>query len=309
MIKGLFAGASPFSQLIMLAFIMMVGFLVIMLTGILLAPLVLCISFSEIMNDFGSNTDVHHLNMMRYMQTIFHTGLFIIPAFIAAYLFSETVTGYLNLNQTTKSKWFCSVLMLMLATIPCINLLATLNEMIVFPKSMSGLEQRLRDFEEAARQTTELFLKTDHAGGMIFNIFMMAMLPALGEELIFRGILQKLFARWTGNIHVAIIITGFLFSLIHFQFYGFFPRWILGVMFGYLLLWSGSLWLPIFAHFVNNTVAVMVSYLIHKEMIPEKVETIGSAWHDVPVIIVASAICAWLLWKIYKNSKIIIHNP
>ena len=306
MIKGLFAGVSPISQLIMLAFIMMVSVMLFVLTGILIAPVVLGFPYAELMSIFNNNDAAQYLNLMRYLQTVFHAGLFIIPAFIAAYLFSGQATQYLSLSKTTAtSKWFGGVLLLMLAAIPCINLLATLNEMIVFPESLSGLEQRLRDFEEAARQTTDLFLKVDHVGGMLFNIFMMAILPALGEEMIFRGVMQKIFARWTGNIHVAIIITGFLFSLMHFQFYGFFPRWLLGVMFGYLLVWSGTLWLPIFAHFVNNTVAVIVSCLIHKEMIPEKVETIGSVWQDVPLIIVASAICAWLLWKMYKSSKIV----
>ena len=308
MIKGLFAKSSPFSQLIVLAFIMMAFFLLFLLMGILLAPLVLGISVSDVMNIFSNSTAAQYLNLLRYMQVLQGIGLFIVPAFFAAHLFSGTLdsspkltaTDYLRLKQTAPSKSFGTVLLLMLAAIPCINLLASLNEMIVFPKSLSGLEQWLKDFEEAALQLTELFLKVDHAGGMLFNVFMIALLPALGEELIFRGLLQKIFTRWTGSIHIAIVITGFLFSLMHMQFYGFFPRWLLGVMFGYLLVWSGTLWIPIFAHFVNNATAVCVSYMIHKEMIPEKIEEFGSAWHDIPVTIVATAICAWLLWKMYK---------
>jgi len=303
MIKGLFAGASPFSQLIMLVFFMMAGFLLLMLAGILLAPFILGIPLSELMNFFNSGTVTLNLSLMRYIQVLQSFGLFIVPAFIAAYLFSGTAIGYLNLRQTTTFKWFSFVFFLMLAAIPCINLLAALNEMIVFPKCISGLEYRLRDLEESARQITELFLNVDNAGGMFFNIFMMAILPALGEELIFRGLLQKIFTRWTGNIHVAIIITGFLFSLMHLQFYGFFPRWLLGVLFGYLLVWSGTLWVPILAHFVNNTVAIIVSYLTHKEMLSEKVEEFGANWHELPVTILALAICAWLLWKMYKNSN------
>ena len=314
MLKGLFAGASPFSQLIMLAFIMMVCVMLFVLTGILIAPVVLGFPYAELMNVFNNSEADQYLNLMRYIQVLQCIGLFVVPAFIAAYLFSGSATKYLSLNKTTTSKWFSGVLLLMLAAVPCINLLATLNEMIVFPKSLSGLEQLFKDFEDAARQLTELFLNVDHAGVMLFNIFMIAILPALGEELIFRGLLQKIFTRWTGNIHTAIFLTGFLFSLMHLQFYGFFPRWLLGVMFGYLLVWSGTLWLPIFAHFVNNTVAVIVSYLIQKEIIPEKVETIGADWQDVPVIIVTSAVCVWLLWKMYKSKFVpetnlgLIHN-
>ena len=301
MIKGLFAGASPFSQLIVLAFTMMVCVLLLMLTGMALAPFILGMPITEVMNAFNDDSTAQHLNLMRYIQVLLGIGLFIIPAFLSACLFSEKVAGYLSLNQTASSKIFGAVLLLMLTAIPCINFLAALNEMIVFPESLSGLEQSLRDFEESARRLTELFLYVDHAGGMLFNIFMIALLPALGEELIFRGVLQKILFRWAGNIHVAIIVTGFLFSLMHMQFYGFFPRWLLGVMFGYLLVWSGTIWLPIFAHFVNNAVAVIVSYLIHKGTIPQKIEDFGSTWQDVPVTIIALAICAWLLWKMYKN--------
>jgi membrane protease YdiL (CAAX protease family) len=299
--KGLLAGSSPFTQLIMLAFTMIACFLLFMFIGLLLTPLVPGIPYTELMDIFSSGRLIQHPGLMRYMQVLQGIGLFIVPAFFAAFLFSGTVFDYLELKQNTSAKWFGAVLLLMLAAMPCINLLAALNEMIVFPESLSGLEQRLKDSEEAARQLTELFMNVDNVGGMLFNIFMIAILPALGEELIFRGLLQKIFTKWTGNVHIAIIVTGFLFSLMHMQFYGFFPRWLLGVMFGYLLVWSGTIWLPVFAHFVNNSAAVFLSFLIHKGVISDKIEVFGSAWHDVPVTIAATIFCGWLLWKIYKN--------
>ena len=318
MMKGLFADSSPFTQLIMLAFCMVTGFLLFTLTGILLAPLVLGISFAEMMDVFSSGAAVHHLNLMRYLQVLQGIGLFIVPAFFAAYLFTgtkepstnATANDYLGLKQTAPSIKYGLVLLLMLAALPCINFLAALNEMIVFPESLSALEQKLKTLAEDLGQLTKMFLTVEHPGGMFFNIFMMAILPALGEELIFRGLLQKIFTRWTGNIHVGIIISGFLFSLMHRHFYQFFPIWLLGIMFGYLLVWSGTLWLPILAHFVNNAVAVSVSYMIHKGMISDKIEEFGAAWHDVPVTVVAAAVCAFLLWKMYKNriNKLKIEN-
>jgi len=304
MLKGLFAGLSSFTQLIMLIFTMIACFLLFMIVGILSIPFLLGIPFTELMNILSGEDFSQYLNLMRYLQILQSIGFFIIPAFLAAFLFSRTATEYLGLNQTVPAKWFGVVLLIMLAAMPCINLLVTLNEMIVFPESLSALEQRLKDFEESARQTTELFLKVDNAGGLFFNIFMIAILPALGEELIFRGVLQKIFTRWTGNVHVAIFVTGFLFSLMHMQFYGFFPRWLLGVIFGYLLVWSGTIWFPIFAHFVNNAVAIILSYLIHKGTISEEVEVFGSSWSDIPVTIVATAICAWLMWKMYRSRKV-----
>ena len=86
------------------------------------------------------------------------------------------------------------------------------------------------------------------------------------------------------------------------QFYGFLPRCLLGVMFGYLLVWSGTIWFPIFAHFVNNATAVILSYLIHKGAVSEEVEVFGSSWGDIPVTIVATAICGWVMWKMYRKT-------
>ena len=314
--KGLFEDSPPFTQLVMLLFSMVTCFLLLSLTGMLLASLIQGVPFVELMNSISGVNALQNLNLMRYMQILQHVDLFIIPAFFAAYLFSGNAIGYLCLSRTRilndetrfaarqplkPALWFGAVLLLMLAAMPLINLLIALNEMIVFPESMAALEQRLRFAEEVVQQTVKLFLNVDHAGGMLFNIFMIAMLPAFGEELIFRGVIQKIFVRWTGNIHVAIIVTGFLFSLFHLQFYGFFPRWILGVMFGYLMVWSGTLWLPVFAHFVNNAVAVFLSYLIHTGMISEGIEEIGANRTDIPVTIAATVICAWLLWKMYRS--------
>jgi len=300
--KGLLEGSSPFTQLIMLGFCMVTCFLLLMFTGILFAPLILGIPINEIFNGVNSGETEQNLHLMRYLQTLQSISLFIIPAFFAAYLFSGKATVYLGLRETTSVKRFGTALLLMLAAIPFINLLASLNEMIVFPKSLSVLEQRLKDFEETAQQAIKLFMNVDSIGGMFFNIFMIALLPAFGEELIFRGVLQKIFTRWTGNIHAAIIISGFLFSMMHLQFYGFFPRWLLGVMFGYLFVWSGTIWLPIFAHFVNNAVAVSFSYMIHKGIIPDQVEEFGASFSEMPVTIAATAIAVWLLWRIYSSN-------
>ena len=300
--KGLFSDATPFTQLIVLGFTMVTCFLLLMILGVLFAPLIPGIQITDFLQDVNNSEMEKNLNLIRYYQIILGIGLFIIPALFSAYLFSGTVASYFGLERTSSVKWFVLALLLMLAAIPCINLMAALNEMISFPSILSGLEQRLKDFEEAAQKSTKLFLNVDGIGGMFFNIFMIAFLPAIGEELIFRGLLHKIIVQWTGNIHVTIIICGFLFSLMHLQFYGFFPRWLLGVMFGYLLVWSGTIWLPIFAHFVNNTMAVVFSFLIHKGIVPEKVENLGTSFNEIPVTIVITAVAVWLLWKIYASS-------
>ena len=95
---------------------------------------------------------------------------------------------------------------------------------------------------------------------LLFTLLVVAVVPAIGEELLFRGYLQQKFGKWFGNMHTSIILTAFLFSAIHFHLDGFFPRFMLGILLGYMFLWSGSLWIPILAHFTNNAIAVIISY-------------------------------------------------
>jgi uncharacterized protein len=93
---------------------------------------------------------------------------------------------------------------------------------------------------------------------------MLAVIPAIGEELIFRGVFQKIFYDLFKSGHLAIWVTAFAFSALHFQFFGFIPRFILGLVFGYLFYWSGTLWLPVISHFVNNAVPVIGAYIQSK---------------------------------------------
>ncbi|MDR1673374.1 MAG: CPBP family intramembrane metalloprotease [Bacteroidales bacterium] len=297
--KGLFESSTPLSQLILSLAVMVTSVLLLSFIGILFAPLVAGISFPDFVTRLGDGSINSHLPFMRYLQTIQSISLFIIPAFLLGYLFSGNIAKYFTLKQAIPLKWFVFVFLLMVSIVPVINLLVLLNE-IMIPAGFTWIHDR----EAAAEQLTRLFLHTDTAGGLLFNIFMIGMLPALGEELIFRGIIQKIFTRWTGNTHAAIIISGFLFSAMHFQFYGLIPRWLLGVLFGYLLVWSGSIWLPVFAHFVNNTMAVIVAYFSYRLDLPEDIADYGAAVDALPVTVALTAVCALLLWKVKRECGI-----
>ena len=136
---------------------------------------------------------------------------------------------------------------------PFIGLLLEWNMMIPFPDWLLSSDGKSEAIVEA-------FLKMSTYWDLLFTLLVVAVVPAIGEELLFRGYLQQSFSKWLSNPHVAIIVTAVLFSAIHLHFQGFFPRFILGVLLGYLFYWSGSLWLPILAHFTNNAQAVIFSY-------------------------------------------------
>jgi membrane protease YdiL (CAAX protease family) len=131
---------------------------------------------------------------------------------------------------------------------------------MVLPDFLSGLEQWMRESEAQAEELTRAFLTFNGIGSLFYILIIVAVVPAIGEELLFRGVLQKIILQWTKKPHLAIWITAIAFSALHMQFFGFLPRMLLGVVFGYLFFWTNSLWLPILGHFINNGSVVLMSY-------------------------------------------------
>ena len=208
-------------------------------------------------------TSVESLKWFQFLQT---TATFLLPPFLMAYLWSKKPMKWLYLDQSIPMKSEIIAIFLVLVASPGINLLSYLNRQIALPECLSGIETWMQQQEEAAAVLTERFLSADSIGVFVVNILLMALLPAVAEELTFRGVLQHLFTPRTGirTPHIAIWATAIIFSAIHCQFYGFIPRMLLGAVFGYALVWSGSLWLPILMHFTNNALAVIVYFIAHK---------------------------------------------
>ncbi len=211
----------------------------------------------------GGGHSTTSLKWLQFMQTI---ATFLLPSILGAWIWSEGHKPFtwLRLTQTTHWSHYLLAIGIMLCAVPGINLLADLNSRIVLPESLGFIEQILKQQEEAAAALTEQFLQADNIGVLLLNIGLMALLPALAEEVSFRGTLQQILTqgKLKGQIHIAIWATAFIFSAIHMQFYGFVPRMLMGAMFGYIFVWTGTLWVPILMHFTNNGLAVMAYYLI-----------------------------------------------
>jgi uncharacterized protein len=136
-----------------------------------------------------------------------------------------------------------------------------------FPEFLKSFETMAREKEDAAAKLTQIMTNFNSTGELMFGLIVIALLPAIGEELVFRGFAQNEFFRASKNIHFSIWTSAIIFSAIHFQFYGFVPRLLLGALFGYLYYWSGNLLIPMFAHFFNNAFGVTMIYLFHQKMI------------------------------------------
>jgi membrane protease YdiL (CAAX protease family) len=187
--------------------------------------------------------------------------LFLLPALLCAWWWDDDHRPFRWLRMDKMISWRVVGLaaLVMVCAIPGINLLADLNNRIVLPECFSSLEQFFRQMEEEAALLTERFMQADNVWVMMINMGLMAVLPALAEEMSFRGVFQQLLG---GRTHVAIWLTAVIFSAIHMQFYGFIPRMLMGALFGYVFVWTGSLWVPIVMHFVNNGMAVLVYYIL-----------------------------------------------
>lgn len=193
------------------------------------------------------------------------------------------------------------VVLMMMLFIPVMNCMESYGEMFRLPAFLSGLESLLRTLEDAARQTLETMLKTDSVGGLLINVLVIALGAALSEELIFRGILLHLFRKhW--SVHVAVWVSAIAFSAIHFQIYGFVPRMLMGALFGYLAVWSGSLLLPVVAHFTNNACVVVAEYVLGEDS--DKVFSepfMGDYWW-LMVLMTLAALCL-LTWVQRLNAR------
>ncbi|MEE1254282.1 MAG: CPBP family intramembrane glutamic endopeptidase [Paludibacteraceae bacterium] len=208
-----------------------------------------------------SDVDKTATSSLKWLQCIQSMSLFLFPALLCAWLWDDNHRPFRWLRMDKMISWRVVGLaaLMMVCAIPGINLLADLNNRIVLPECLSSLEQFFRQMEEEAALLTKRFMQADDIWIMFVNMGLMAVLPALAEEMSFRGVLQQLLG---GRRHVAIWLTAVIFSAIHMQFYGFLPRMLMGALFGYVFVWTGSLWVPIVMHFVNNGMAVLLYYIL-----------------------------------------------
>jgi membrane protease YdiL (CAAX protease family) len=298
----IFENAKPFSKLFFLIFIIFSSLLIVLIFSLLISIPVFGIEFGNL-NSFLDIRNPDNLGFMKFMQIMQSISIFIIPPIIAAYIFSKNFREFLFINKKLNFVNILSVVLIIILSIPIINLFAEINSSLKLPQSLLWLENYMKSAEESAKETTELFLNVKTVPGLLLNLFMVALIPAIGEELLFRGILLKLFADWTKNFHVAIIISAFIFSFIHFQFYGFLPRLLMGILFGYFVFWSKNLWLSMIAHFVNNAIGVIVFFIYFGMPEMDKIEKAGVNYGEYTLLPISFLIAGLLIYIFYKNNK------
>ena len=221
-------------------------FLIAAFVGLIAASLIMGVLLRD-----GASTP-----MLRVAAVVQDIGVFILPAILTAIIVSYKPASLLAIDKSVDSKLFFLACLTYICATPALETVVTLNNSMTFPESMSGIEQWMREMEKAAGEQVRVLLGGDSVADLVVNILIVGVLAGFSEELFFRGGLQRLMTTSGVNPHIAIWVTAFIFSVFHMQFFGFFPRLLLGAFFGYLLLWSGSLWLPVSIHILNNSIVV-----------------------------------------------------
>jgi membrane protease YdiL (CAAX protease family) len=246
--------------LISLIIILVVG--TFLFTGFLLAGTkIFDIDFGNwgdlISKDVGEDSS----RFLRFLLISQDISYLLIPGIIILILMKPVPKVSLSDLKLPHINKIALVIVMAFCIFPITSFAGQLSSEMQLPGWLSGLEGWMREKEDSANRIVDILLIRSTLKTLLFNLLMIAVLPAIGEEMIFRGVFQKILCKLLKSGHLAVWVMAFLFSAVHLQFYGFLPRFILGLVFGYLFLWSDTLWLPVILHFLNNAVSVIAVYM------------------------------------------------
>jgi membrane protease YdiL (CAAX protease family) len=297
--KAILAQREPYRKFLILVGIALILAVISSTIGAFLAQLITGIHI------FGSSSALSDLNnpnvilALKITQLFSAIGTFFIPPIIGAYLFSDNVKEYLGATKSIDVQQIVLALLLILMIQPFVNWMSLINAGINLPEWLKAL---LSSPGNSAQKIGEALMKGDSIMSLLFSCVVISIIPAISEELIFRGVIQKLFIDLAKNKHFGIILTATLFSAMHMDVAGFIPRFALGAMLGYLYVWSGSIYLPIVAHFANNLLAFLMELGKNKNALSFNPDHLGVA-PGQEIVLGASVFLTWaLLFLIRKIS-------
>jgi len=251
-----FKKSPAWAQLLMFFGVAAGSFIILSLVGTLILSKVTGISIMEMSKpdewDYNSPSLLPFLRGMLIIQFI---SLFLIPVFLFARMVDKQPAQYLGLRSSTSFYFFAGTAVLIIA-LPFVDFTGVINNSLI--SESSGIGKWMKAAEEDAAKQIKYMLTQKGESNLLLNLLFVAVFAGVGEELFFRGVLQRLFIKIFRNPWAGIIVTSIIFSAIHLQFYGFIPRFVLGLLLGLTYWYSGSLWPAIVAHFVYDAMAVTI---------------------------------------------------
>lgn len=235
---------------------------------------------------------------------------FALPAFFFARLVNVDVLGELQLINRTSNKSYLIAAIIIIAALPMVNLMQWLNMQVDFPALMGETGIKIKEMEDLNTGISKLLLpQPGDVKTLLLVLIVLAITPAICEELVFRGVFQQLFTRAFRNKHLGVWVAAFVFSAMHFQFYGFLPRLVLGAVLGYLFAYSRTLWVPMVAHAINNTLSVLAPYFELDKGETLNTDTLGTSASDWIYVAISLLITVGLLIVFKKINKDIPDEP
>lgn len=256
--RGFLKNKSGGNQFLIVVSIALVSFFLAGLLGTMILSKITGLSLDQMADmkkyDYA---DPRYVFLIRGMQVVQFITLFVIPSWLAAWLFSLRTMPYLGMKQPSSANYWMAGVGIMLLAIPFSVWLGELNKLVPFPADWREWMQRS---ENETNETVKALLSRRTVQDLLLNLVFIAGLAAVGEELLFRGVLQRLLIKWFKSPWAGIIITAAIFSAIHMQFMGFLPRFLLGILLGAVYWYSGSLWVAMLAHFVYDGILITAAW-------------------------------------------------
>lgn len=264
------------------------GFYVIGMISIqLFATLFGLPDFAEILNGITKGEYLEYLDTLKILQLVLHLFQYIIPALVFLFLYhKKAALKIVYADQKPAIKNIVWSILLILSIYPFISFVYYWNTQLLPDNAIS---QHKLDIQK-------VFLEMNSPKDLILNLLLLGLAAGIGEEFLFRGILQRLLTLWTKNIHFGAILTGLIFSLMHFQLEGFFPRFFLGVLFCYLLIFTGNLWITVIVHVFFNSIQVIIPYFY-----PNLAGNISEVQATAPLIAISSGFVFLLFLAIFRK--------
>jgi len=269
---------------------------------VLLALALACFLIASIATALMAFTDVdiQSRSFLLWTQSLTSILIFVVPMLLmVAIYYRKNAVSFLALRADGHS-WLMA-----LVGIVVLLLITPLNEWLTEWNdtwNLGHLGEMLRQIQEQSEGVMEKLIKGDTIGALLANLLVIAVLPAVCEELFFRGGIQNLLQRWVRNPHVAIWITAAVFSLIHGEIFSFVPRFVLGALLGYLYVYGGSMVVNVVAHFVNNAVVVLLYWLVARGTLDLDPE---APLGFTPVITVCCTLAAVaVMWVTFSGKKV-----
>lgn len=288
---------TPFLQLLFIGFLAIAGLLVFAIIGFVI--IYFAYGTDVLLNVASQKVNLNEsANAFKILLTAQQLGLFLTPALLLAITESKKLNHFYEMAKP-KVNILLIVFWMIIFALPFIAHINELNQKMSFPPFLKGIENWMRKLEDEGIATTKAILKMKNFGGFLINFLVIAIIPAICEEFLFRGALQRTFYRAFKNPHVAIWIGAIVFSAIHFQFYGFFPRMLLGAGLGYIYYFTGNIWYSVFAHLLNNGYAVILAFYMQMKNLPIDREEASMGW----VVSLISAILTLALFNILKDKS------